>query len=152
MYTSRLLVRCDGSQQYPRKLSTKKISRFFIDCLHSLHIFYYLTNRVNMVVKKRPCRQTMSSYRMDTIGSKSGISISRLPHFQGFVEQKGKGICIYTCSLLEKYTTRTWTSRGDIDSIPLHTYREITRNKPSRSSSKSRGTRTRRQSEKDERM
>jgi hypothetical protein len=104
------------------------------------------------VVKKRPYRQVMSSYRMDTIDSKSGISISRLPHFQGFVEQKGKGICIYTCSLLEKYTTRTWTSGGDIDSIPLHTYREITRNKPSRSSSKSRGTRTRRQSEKDERM
>jgi hypothetical protein len=35
MVTSRLIVRCDGSQQYPRKLSTKNVSRFFIDCLHS---------------------------------------------------------------------------------------------------------------------
>jgi hypothetical protein len=36
-HTSRLPVRCDGSQQYPRKLSTKKISSFFIDCLRSPH-------------------------------------------------------------------------------------------------------------------
>jgi hypothetical protein len=35
--TSRLPVRCDGLQQYPRKLSTKKFSRFFIDCLRSLY-------------------------------------------------------------------------------------------------------------------
>jgi hypothetical protein len=41
--TSRLLVRCDSSQQYPRKLSTKKISRFFIDCLCSSHNFLNLT-------------------------------------------------------------------------------------------------------------
>jgi hypothetical protein len=34
-FTSRLPVRCDGLQQYPCKLSTKKISRFFIDCFHS---------------------------------------------------------------------------------------------------------------------
>ncbi|PWZ11527.1 hypothetical protein Zm00014a_043621, partial [Zea mays] len=27
--TSRLPVRCDGSQQYPHKLSTKKISKIF---------------------------------------------------------------------------------------------------------------------------
>jgi hypothetical protein len=33
--TSRLSVRCDGLQQYPCKLSTKKSSRFFIDCLRS---------------------------------------------------------------------------------------------------------------------
>jgi hypothetical protein len=32
--TSRLPVRCDGLEQYPCKLSTKK-SRFFIDCLCS---------------------------------------------------------------------------------------------------------------------
>jgi hypothetical protein len=35
--TSLLSVRCDGLQQYPRKLSTNKISRFFIDCLRSLY-------------------------------------------------------------------------------------------------------------------
>jgi hypothetical protein len=33
--TSRLPVCCDGLQQYPCKLSTNKISRFFIDCLCS---------------------------------------------------------------------------------------------------------------------
>jgi hypothetical protein len=33
--TSRLPMRYNGLQQYPRKLPTKKISRFFIDCLHS---------------------------------------------------------------------------------------------------------------------
>jgi hypothetical protein len=44
-YTSRLPVRCDGLQQYPRKLSIKKISRFFIDCLRSLYnIFFDLAN------------------------------------------------------------------------------------------------------------
>jgi hypothetical protein len=31
------VVTADGSQQYPRKLSTKKISIFFIGCLHSSH-------------------------------------------------------------------------------------------------------------------
>jgi glutamate racemase len=30
-------VRCNGSQQYPHKLSNKKISRFFIDCHHFPH-------------------------------------------------------------------------------------------------------------------
>jgi hypothetical protein len=35
IYTSRLPVRCDGLQQYQRKLSTKKISRFLIDCFRS---------------------------------------------------------------------------------------------------------------------
>jgi hypothetical protein len=44
IHTSRLLVRCDGSQQWPRKLSTKKISNFFIDCLRSSHNIFYLTN------------------------------------------------------------------------------------------------------------
>jgi hypothetical protein len=46
-------------------------------------------------------------------------------------------------------------SGGDIGSIPLDTYRERShkrRKKPSRSSSKPRGTRTRRQYEKGERM
>jgi hypothetical protein len=33
--TSWLPVRCNGLQQYPRKLSTKNISRFFSDCLRS---------------------------------------------------------------------------------------------------------------------
>jgi hypothetical protein len=42
---SGLPVRCDGLQQYPRKLSIKKISRFFIDCLRSLYnIFFDLAN------------------------------------------------------------------------------------------------------------
>jgi hypothetical protein len=44
MRTSRLTVRCDGSQQYPYKLFTKKISRFFIDCLCSSHNIFLLTN------------------------------------------------------------------------------------------------------------
>jgi hypothetical protein len=47
------------------------------------------------------------------------------------------------------------TSRGDIGSIPLDTYRERAhkrRKKPSQSGSKPRGTRTMRQSEKGERM
>jgi hypothetical protein len=34
-YTSWLPVRCDDLQQYLYKLSIKKISRFFIDCLRS---------------------------------------------------------------------------------------------------------------------
>jgi hypothetical protein len=38
-------VRCDGLQQYPRKLSTKKISKIFIDCLRSpYNIFFDLAN------------------------------------------------------------------------------------------------------------
>jgi hypothetical protein len=32
--------------------------------------------------------------------------IPRLPHFQGFVEQEGKGRGGHTCSLLEKKTRR----------------------------------------------
>jgi hypothetical protein len=39
--TSRLPVRCDGLQQYPRKLSIKK-SRFFIDCLRSLYNIFLI--------------------------------------------------------------------------------------------------------------
>jgi hypothetical protein len=44
--TSRLSVRCDGLQQYPHKLSTKKIQDFFIDCLRSSYniFFIWLTN------------------------------------------------------------------------------------------------------------
>jgi hypothetical protein len=66
-----------------------------------------LTNRVDIVVKERPCRQAMSSHRMGTIGSKSGTPIPCLPHFQGFVEQEGKGRGSHTCSLTEKDTTKT---------------------------------------------
>jgi hypothetical protein len=33
--TSRLPVHCDGSQQYPHKIFTRNILRFFIDCLRS---------------------------------------------------------------------------------------------------------------------
>jgi hypothetical protein len=75
------------AQQYPRKLSTKKISRFFIGCLHSSHnIFYECTG---------------------TIGNKSETPIPRLPHFQGFVEQEGKGRDGHTCSFPEKGMTKT---------------------------------------------
>jgi hypothetical protein len=107
------------------------------------------------VVKERPCRQTMLSHRMDTIGSKSGTPIPRLPHFQGFVEQEGKRRGSHTCSFLENDTMKTWTSESDIGSIPLDTYKERAckrRKKPSQSSSKPRRTRTSRQSEKGERM
>jgi hypothetical protein len=69
--TSQLPMRCNDSQQYPRKLSTKKISRFFIGCFHSLHNIFY--------------------ERTGTIDSKSETTTPRLPHFQGFVEQEGKG-------------------------------------------------------------
>jgi hypothetical protein len=92
---------------------------------------------------------------MGTISSKLGTHIPRLPHFQGFVEQEEKGRVSHICSLPEKDTTKTWTSRGDIGSIPLDTYRERAhkrRKKPSQSGSKPRGTRTMRQSEKGERM
>jgi hypothetical protein len=77
------------------------------------------------------------------------------PHFQGFVEHEGKGRGEHTCSLLEKYTMKPWASGGDIGSIPLDTYREGAhkwRKKLNRISSKPRGTRTMRQSEKGERM
>jgi hypothetical protein len=104
--TSRLPVRCDGSQQYPRKLSTKKISRFFINCLRSSHNTFY--------------------ERTGTIGSKSETSIPRLPHFQGFVEHEGKGRGGHTCSLPEKDTMKTWASEGDICSIPLDIQGEST--------------------------
>jgi hypothetical protein len=46
---------------------------------------------VDTVVRERPCRQAMSSHRMGTIGSKSETPISRLSHFQGFIEQEVKG-------------------------------------------------------------
>jgi hypothetical protein len=71
-------VRYNGSQQYLYKLFIKKILRFFIDCLYSLYNFFiYLTNRVDIVVKKMSCRQVMPSYRIGTIGSKTGTLISR---------------------------------------------------------------------------
>jgi hypothetical protein len=101
------------------------------------------------------CRQVMPSHRMGNIGSKSGTPIPRLPYFQGFIEQEGKGRGSHTCSLSERDTMNTWTSRGDIGSIPLDTYRKRAckrRKKTSHNSSKPRGTRTRRQSEKGERM
>jgi hypothetical protein len=81
------------------------------------------------VVKEITCRQAMSSHRMSTIGSKSGTPNPRLPHFQGFVEKEGKGKEAKRQSHMfvpEKDTTKTWTSRGDIGSIPLDTYREST--------------------------
>jgi hypothetical protein len=117
--------------------------------------FFYLTNRVDIVVNEISCRQAMPSHRMGTIGSKLGTLIPRLTHFQDFVEQEGKGRGSHTCSLPEKDTTKIWTSGGNIGSILLDTYRERARKrrkKPSQSSSKPRGTSTRRQSEKGERM
>jgi hypothetical protein len=97
----------------------------------------------------------MWSHRTGTIGIKSGTPIPHLPHFQGFLEQEGKGRGRHTGSLPGKDTTKTWASRGDICSIPLDKYRERAckrRKKPNRSNSKPRGTRTRRQSEKGERI
>jgi hypothetical protein len=38
---SRLSVRCDGLQQYPYKLSIKKNSKFFIDCLRSPYNIFF---------------------------------------------------------------------------------------------------------------
>jgi hypothetical protein len=35
-------VRCDGLQQYPRKLFIKKNLRFFIDCLRSLYNIFLI--------------------------------------------------------------------------------------------------------------
>jgi hypothetical protein len=57
--------------------------------------------------------------------------------------------------LLEKDTTKTLASGGDIGSIPLDIYSERAhkrKKKPNRSNSKPRGTRTRRQSKKGKRM
>jgi hypothetical protein len=73
------------------------------------------------MVKERPCRQAMKSHRMCTICNKSGTLIPHLPHFQGFVDKEGKGRGSHTCSLPEKDMTKTWTSGGDIGSIPLDT-------------------------------
>jgi hypothetical protein len=64
----------------------------------------------------------MLSHRTGAIGSKSGTPIPRLPHFQGFVEQEGKGSGGHTCSLSEKDTMKTWTSGGDKGNIPLDIY------------------------------
>jgi hypothetical protein len=50
--------------------------------------------------------------------------IPRIPHFQGFIEQKGKKRGKHTCSLSEKDTMKTWASGSDICSIPLDTYRD----------------------------
>jgi hypothetical protein len=41
MHTSRLPVRCDDSQQYPRKLSIKMISRFLLVVSTLCIIFFY---------------------------------------------------------------------------------------------------------------
>jgi hypothetical protein len=46
-------------------------------------------------------------------------TIPRLHHFQGFIEQEGKGRGGHSCSLPEKDTTKTWASEDDIGSIPL---------------------------------
>jgi hypothetical protein len=82
----------------------KRSQDFFIDCLRSSHNLFY--------------------ERTGTIGSKSKTRIPRLPHFQGFVEQEGKGKGRHTCSLPEKDTTKTWTSGSDIGSILLDIYIE----------------------------
>jgi hypothetical protein len=66
----------------------------------------------------------MPSHRTGTIGNKSGTPIPRLPHFQGFVEQEGKGRDEHTCSLPEKDMMKTWASEGDIGSILLDIYRD----------------------------
>ena len=63
--------------------------------------------RVDIVVREMPCRQAMSSHRTGTIDSKSGAPIHHLPHFQGFVEQEGKGRGGHTYLLPEKDTTKT---------------------------------------------
>jgi hypothetical protein len=125
-----LLVHCQHNTYV--NYSPKRFQDFFVDYLCSSHNIFYK--------------------RTGTIGT-------RYPHpsplhFQGFVErEKGRGG--HTCSLPEKDTTKTWTSEGDIDSIPLDIHIERAskqRKKPSRSSSEPRGTRTRRQFEKSERM
>jgi hypothetical protein len=77
--------------------------------------------RVDNVVRKMSCRQAMPSHRTGTIGRKSVTPHPSPPHFQGFVEQEGKGRDGHTCSLLEKDATKTWASGGDICSIPLDT-------------------------------
>jgi hypothetical protein len=53
--------------------------------------------------------------------------IPRLPHFQGSVEQEGKGRGGHTCSLSEKDTIKIWASGDDIGSIPLDIYIYISR-------------------------
>jgi hypothetical protein len=136
---------------YPRK-----ISQDFLLIVSALRInFFGLTKRVDIVVKERPCRhgnvEPSNGYHRQQIRD----PIPHLPHFQGFIDQEGKGRGSHTCSLPEKDTTKTWISGGDIGSISLDTYRARARKrrkKPSHSSSKPRGTRTRRQSEKGERM
>jgi hypothetical protein len=102
---------------------------------------------VDTVVRERPCGQTMPSHRTGNIGSKSGTHIPHIPRLQGFIKQEGKGRGGHTCSLSEKDTTKTRAFGGNIGSIPLDTYKERAhkwRKKPRRSSSKPRGTRTRR--------
>jgi hypothetical protein len=90
--------------------------------------------RVDTVVIESPCRQAMSSHQTGTIGSKSGSPVPRFPHFHGFVEQEGKGRGGHTCPLPEKDTTKTWTSRDDIGSIPLDTYGERARKRRKKTS------------------
>jgi hypothetical protein len=63
--------------------------------------------RVDIVVRERQCRQAMPRHRTGTKGIKSRTPIPRLPHFQGFVEQEGKGRGDHTCLLPEKDTTKT---------------------------------------------
>jgi hypothetical protein len=47
--------------------------------------------QVDTVARERPCRLAIPSHRTGTIDNKSGIIIPHLSHFQGFVEQEGKG-------------------------------------------------------------
>jgi hypothetical protein len=92
-------MHCDGSQQYPRKLSKKSFQDFLLIVSAFYIIFFYK--------------------RTDTVGSKSKTFISRLPNFQGFVEQEVNRKCRHTCPLPEKDTTNTRAFRDDIGSITL---------------------------------
>jgi hypothetical protein len=57
-------LRYDGSQQYPRKLSTKKISRFFINCLRSLYnIFYERTVTIGSKSEPNPSPPPLPMFR-----------------------------------------------------------------------------------------
>jgi hypothetical protein len=84
------------SPWYNKKLTPKTTKEEHNNfCIHRRMSYRYIevveAYRVDNMVRERPCRQAMSSHRIGTIGIKSGTPIPRLPHFQGFVEQDGKG-------------------------------------------------------------
>jgi hypothetical protein len=98
-------------------LSTKKLTPKTIAEQHNIfcndrrmgdrYIEVVEAYQLDTVVWERPCRQVMPSHRTGTICSKSGTPIPQLPHFQGFVEQEGKGRGGHACSLPEKNMTKT---------------------------------------------